>query len=65
MDIYGAAAAIMTLVSVITWILVAALRKVPAVCEEAEKAVHAIRSLRKVIRGQERTAVTDSQPTRE
>ncbi|MFI6864719.1 hypothetical protein ACIBKZ_33370 [Streptomyces sp. NPDC050421] len=44
----------MASVSALTWILVTALRKVPSVCKEAEKAVRAIRSLRNVIRGQDR-----------
>ncbi|MEU6913944.1 hypothetical protein [Streptomyces olindensis] len=51
MEIYGWAAMVVAFVGALTWILVAALRKVPAVCREAKKAVRAVRELRDEIKG--------------
>ncbi|MFB7713616.1 hypothetical protein [Streptomyces sp. NPDC056105] len=61
MDIYSAATLIVILVSAAAGLLITVLRKIPAVCKEAEKAVRAMRSLRDVIRGQDHPQVTDAQ----
>jgi hypothetical protein len=65
MDIYGLAALVVASMGALAWVLVTALRKVPAVCKEAEKAVRAVRSLRDEIRGQDRRQISDAPPTRE
>lgn len=54
MEIYGWAAVIVAFIGALSWILVAALRKVPVVCREAKKAVRAVRELREEIRSPQR-----------
>ncbi|WP_206744183.1 hypothetical protein [Streptomyces silvensis] len=51
MELYGWAAVIVAGIGALTWILVTALKKIPAVCREARKAVRAVRELRDEIRG--------------
>lgn len=51
MEIYGWAALVVGFIGAVAWILIAALKKVPAVCREAKKAVRAVRELRDEIRG--------------
>ncbi|MGW1496788.1 hypothetical protein [Streptomyces sp. NPDC002402] len=54
-----------TLVAVAVGALVLIVRKIPAVCKEAEKAVRAIHSLRDVIRRQEPPQISRPQRARE
>ncbi|MCF3136280.1 hypothetical protein [Streptomyces olivochromogenes] len=44
-------------IGALAWILVAALRKVPAVCREATTAVRAVRKLRDEIKGPQKLEV--------
>ncbi|MFE6493431.1 hypothetical protein [Streptomyces sp. NPDC057748] len=60
MDIYGAVALLVMLVGAVAGLLITVLRKIPDVCEEAEKAVRAVQSLHSVIRGQDQPQITDS-----
>ncbi|GAB3010180.1 hypothetical protein GCM10023080_090630 [Streptomyces pseudoechinosporeus] len=61
MEIYGWAATIVAFVGALAWILVTALKKVPATCREAKKAVRAVRELRDEIRGPQSPLVTGPQ----
>lgn len=65
MEIYGWAAVIVAFIGAAAWILVTALKKVPAVCREAKKAVRAVRELRDEIRGPQRPEITGPQRTDE
>ncbi|WP_328846969.1 hypothetical protein [Streptomyces sp. NBC_00258] len=60
MEIYGWAAVIVAFIGALSWVLVTALKKVPAVCKEASKAVRAVRELQDEIRGPQRQQVTES-----
>ena len=64
MDIYGLATLVVASMGALAWVLVAALRKIPAVCAEAVKAVRAVRSLRDEIRGRDRRQISDDESTR-
>lgn len=62
MEIYGWAAVIVSFNGAVAWILGAVLKKVPATCREAKKAVRAVRELRDEIRGPQRPLVNGRQP---
>jgi len=59
MEIYGWAAVIVAGIGAVAWILVSALRKVPAICREAKKAVRAVRELRDEIKGPQRLEISE------
>lgn len=65
MEIYGVAALAVASVGALAWVLITVLRKIPAVCKEAEKAVRALRSLRDEIRRKDPHLLTDSRSTPE
>jgi hypothetical protein len=61
MEAYGWAAAIVSGISAVSWVVVSALRRVPVVCREAKKAVRAIRELVEEIRGPQRREINPPQ----
>ncbi|MGC5034559.1 hypothetical protein ACPXCS_03900 [Streptomyces sp. DT190] len=63
MEIYGWAAVIVAFIGALSWILVAALRKIPVVCREAKKAVRAVRELREEIRSPQRAELNEMRST--
>ena len=60
MAAYGSAAAIVSGICAVSWVVVATLRKIPVVCREAVKAIKAVRALRDEIRGPQGTEIDET-----